>query len=352
MKKELYLKYLNNQCADEEFEEVANWIESGGLEPSGKKWAEEDWHEYDAEKLSVDEKKYNFLLDKIHHAINLKSQVTYNSIEKKLTPFNWMLRVASILLIPTLAALLYLLSNQSFVADYYTDNTVDSLEIVAPAGGRTVIQLTDGTKINLNHGSRLKYPRNFEGNREVTLIGEGYFDVAHNPDKPFIVKAGSIDVKVLGTEFNVIAYPEDELISTTLVEGKVHLAKTKVGSKPVSIGTMVPGQNISYNTKTGKVTSSRVDVESHIAWKEGKIVFDNETVENIAKRLSRIYNVDFKVSGDAKDIKYTVTFIDESLEMILELMSKTGPIEYQIIPPKKGANNIVRKEQVIIKKRN
>ena len=100
--------------------------------------------------------------------------------------------------------------------------SVDSLEVIAPVGSRTVVELSDGSVVHLNYGSRMKYPQNFSGEtRSVVLTGEGYFKVAHNPDKPFVVSTGIIDVIAVGTIFNVNAYPENNNIATTLVEGKV-----------------------------------------------------------------------------------------------------------------------------------
>jgi transmembrane sensor len=89
-----------------------------------------------------------------------------------------------------------------------------------------VVQLSDGTDVNLNYGSKIKYPRNFTGStREIMLTGEGYFNVVHNPDQPFIVKTGKLNIIALGTEFNVQSYPDSPVISTTLVNGKVAIEK-------------------------------------------------------------------------------------------------------------------------------
>ena len=218
MNKEILIKYLNNNCSDKEFEELANWVKQNIQNKEGKNWSFEQWKSFEPEFKEKDEKKYSALLDKIHHEINLKQRenednkvITLSKVAK------WLSRAAAILFIPLLGVVFYLLANNNFQTDKFADLTVDSLEVISPIGSRTVVQLSDGTEVNLNYGSKIKYPRNFTGNtREITLTGEGYFDVAHNPDKPFIVKTGKLNVKALGTEFNVQSYPDDNVISTTL----------------------------------------------------------------------------------------------------------------------------------------
>jgi ferric-dicitrate binding protein FerR (iron transport regulator) len=233
----------------------------------------------------------------------------------------------------------------------YTDMAVDSLEIIAPIGSRTVVQLSDGTEINLNYGSKIKYPRNFGNTREVTLSGEGYFDVTHNPDKPFIVKTGKLNVKALGTEFNVQAYPGDDVIETTLVEGKVVIEKTIPGEKNQSVGKMIPGQHIAYNLNSDKITSTKGSIDKYIAWKDGKLVFDNESITEITEKLGRMFNVEFEVADNAKDFSYTVTFFNDPLYLILDLMKETAPITYDVLSRKRQSDGTFSKQKIRIEKR-
>ncbi|MFA5535465.1 MAG: FecR family protein, partial [Mariniphaga sp.] len=229
MNKEILVKYLNNNCSDDEFKELLNWLEKDAANDVGKYWSYDYWKIFEADLKKKDEKKYSALLDKIHHKINLKHRkgsdskvINFSKIAK------WLTRAAAILLIPLLGVVFYLLSNSNLQMNKFTglSLTVDSLEVIAPTGSRTVVQLSDGTEVTLNYDSKINYPRNFIGDiREITLSGEAYFDVAHNPEKPFIVKTEKLNVKALGTKFNVNAYPDDDIIATTLVEGKVIIEK-------------------------------------------------------------------------------------------------------------------------------
>jgi ferric-dicitrate binding protein FerR (iron transport regulator) len=296
--------------------------------------------------------KYNVLLHKIHHEINLRKQQKHNGrIMVFKNAAKWLSRAAAILFIPLLGVVFYLLFNNTIQMKEFADLTVDSLEVIAPIGSRTVVQLSDGTEIHLNYGSKIKYPRNFIGDtRGITLSGEGYFNVAHNPEKPFVVKTGILDVKALGTEFNVHAYPGDEAISTTLVKGKVVIEKTDA-DQITMVGAMVPGQHVEYDIKSGKITSAKGATEKYTAWREGRMIFDNTPILEVARELSRKFNVDIVVAPEIYDLTYTVTFADDPLYLILDLMTETTPVSYKRFPREKLADGSFSKQKIRIEKR-
>jgi ferric-dicitrate binding protein FerR (iron transport regulator) len=355
MNKDILIKYLNSNCTDKEFEELASWLENEAATDVGKYWSYDYWKIFEADLKKKDEKKYSALLDKIHHEINLKHRkdadtkvINFSKIAK------WLSRAAAILFIPLLGVVFYLLSNSNLQMNNFTDLAfaVDSLEVIAPIGSRTVVQLSDGTEVNLNYGSKIKYPQYFTGDtREITLSGEAYFDVAHNAEKPFIVKTGKLNIKALGTEFNVNAYPNDDIIATTLVEGKVIIEKILPDKKIEQIGAMIPDQHLTYHSKTSKISSNQINVENYIAWKEGKLVFDNTPILGVTEKLSRMFNVEFHVADDVKDLTYTVTFADDPLFLILDLMTETTPITYKRIPRKKLDDGTFSKQIIKIERR-
>ncbi len=352
MNKEILIKYLKNNCSDKEFEQLVIWTSKETYKQEGKSWSFEQWKMFEPELTIKNSKKYNLLLDKIHHEINLKHRKKENSKVLVLSKVStWLSRAAAILFVPLLGFVFYLLSD-NVQKNQVTDLTVDSLEVIAPIGSRTVVQLSDGTVINLNYGSKIKYPRNFTGNtRAVTLSGEGYFNVAHNSEKPFIVKTGKLNVKALGTQFNVQSYPNDDIVSTTLAEGKVVIERITSDNLTTQVGTMVPGQHVEYNSVTGKITSSKGSIYKYIAWTDGKLVFDNESISEVAKKLGMIFNVDIEVAEDARDLTYTVTFYNDPLFLILDLMTKTTPIVYKVLPRKKQPDGTFSKQKIIIRKR-
>ena len=346
MTKDLFIKYLQGNCTEKEFEQILFWIREGSQSISSKGIVQEIWEEFEPEAGPAERTKYNRILDKIHHQINI-NQNTSQSIIPRASSKNRILsiitRAAAILLLPVLGLLLYTnLSDR----DHYAANFND-LEVEAPAGSRTHIELGDGTKVWLNHGSKLKYPYRFEGkNRKVFLTGEAYFEVAHNSKFPFIVGTNRLDVKATGTAFNVSAYTDDDKIETTLVEGKVILYERKSNSE---IKALTPGECLKFDVQKNSYSLVTGNTLKYTAWKDGLLVFKNDNVEEIAKKLARWYNIDVEITNQKiKEYPFTATFTDETLPQVLELLSLATPVSYQLTLSKKLPDGSFSKQKVII----
>jgi ferric-dicitrate binding protein FerR (iron transport regulator) len=356
MTKELLIKFLENRCAPDELEQILFWIDKEALLDKGKDLAYDDWKSFSEERFYSDQDiRFNLLLDKIHHKININQSA---SIKAKQPLFssritNWLTKAAAILLIPVLSILVYMLSSNSIHnRAKYTDMVVDSLEIVAPVASRIVVQLSDGTVAHLNSGSKIKYPRIFgSSTRDVSLSGEGFFDVAHDPEHPFIVKTKRVNIKALGTKFNVMSYPENDAVATTLVEGKVVLEQYTENGISKNIGILIPGQHVEYHVASGKISSTKNNIGKYIAWKDGLLIFDNSGIDEVAERLGRMFNVEIKSTNEIKDYTYTVKFVDESLPQILDLLTKATPVDYVILPREKLPDGTYSKQKILLKKR-
>lgn len=223
-------------------------------------------------------------------------------------------------------------------------------EIFTNFGARLKFQLADGTTVYLNSGSKLIFPTAFGGeNRKVELQGEAFFDVTPNPTKPFIVKTGKIDVKVLGTSFNLKAFPHSKEISTTLVHGKVEL-ETEMGGEEKQFAVLNPSERAVYNLNSGKVhISKEADLDKFIAWKDGRLVFSNDPIQELAEKLGIWYNVTVKIENEGlKSHRFTATFIEEPIEQVLDLLSKSTPIKYRIIKADRLSDNSFSKRTVIL----
>ncbi len=353
MTKDILIKFLNNNCTEAELNEVLHWVETSALTENGKKLGFDDWKNYREEGNWENDEKFTTLFDEIQRKIDAREHKTIKSKTITLPVFTkWLTRAAAILLIPVLTFLFYTLSEKKMESIKYANLAVDSLEIVAPIGSRTIVQLSDGSEIHLNYGSKIKYPQFFSGDtREVTLSGEGFFEVAHNPEKPFIVKTVGLSVKALGTAFNVLAYPGDDIIETTLVNGKVVLEQNEADGKTKTIGAMEPGQHVEYNIKTGAVSSTKGSIEKFVAWKDGKLVFEDTPIIEVAERLSRMFNVDIEVADDITDNIYTVIFMDEPLSQILDLMTIATPVIYKADAREKLPDGTFSKQKITIEKR-
>lgn len=346
MTKDLFIKYLQGNCTEEEFDQILSWIREGAQSISGKGIVQEIWEEFEPEAGPVERIKYNRILDKIHHQINI-SQNPPTLVLPKVSTQNRILtiltRVAAILLLPVLSLLLY---NTFSENDRYAAN-LNELEVEAPAGSRMHIEMSDGTKVFLNHGSKLKYPYRFDGDfRKVFLTGEAYFEVAHNTKVPFIVGTNRLDVKATGTAFNVSAYPDDDAVETTLVEGKVILYEKKSNSE---IKALTPGECLKFDAQKNTYSLEAGNTLKYTAWKDGLLVFKNDSVENIAKKLARWYNIDVEITNEnITDYPFTATFTDETLPQVLELLSLATPVSYQLTLSKKLPDGSFSRQKVII----
>lgn len=172
------------------------------------------------------------------------------------------------------------------------DHLVSFNTIIIPKGGQYEVTLPDGTAVWLNSASSLKYPTVFTGKeRHVELTGEAYFEVAKNKAKPFIVSAGKIDVKVLGTHFNIAAYNDDPASKTTLLEGAIVLSD---GKQKVAL---VPGQQAVAQDGGQPIQLKTANVDDAIAWKKGYFSFRKENIENAMRKIARWYDVDVEYQG-------------------------------------------------------
>ncbi len=201
-----------------------------------------------------------------------------------------------------------------------------------PFGKQFEVRLSDGTNVHLNAGTTLKYPIGFIAGvkREVFLTGEAFFDVASDVSSPFIVNASMLNVEVLGTEFNVSAYPEDLNTDVVLVEGSVGMyTKDKNLSEGIKIE---PGVKGSFDRKLRKITTEKVDVGVYTSWMEGSMVFRNMPFKNIVSKLERHYNMKIIITNDKLDNEiFNATFKDNPpIEKILTSFGKSYGISYSI----------------------
>lgn len=174
------------------------------------------------------------------------------------------------------------------------------IKIEVARGGEYKIRLDDGTVVWLNSGSSLIYPVKFTGDRRtVCLSGEGYFEVARNERKPFIVSVADIEIKVLGTAFNVSAFPDEDVVTTTLVSGAVEVATSHRSVQ------LQPGKQAVVQEGVDDIVVSAVDVELYASWRAGVFKFDKMTLTDICTRLSRWYDVDFVFEGESGQERFT-----------------------------------------------
>jgi hypothetical protein len=203
-----------------------------------------------------------------------------------------------------------------------TSNNITNNKISTPKGGQYQVVLQDGSNVWLNAGSSLRFPTAFlDAERIVELSGEAYFEIARNKDQPFKVKVGDIDVEVLGTHFNVMAYKDEKTINTTLIEGSVKVSKGGLSK------TIVPGQQARVQDE---IELANVNIEEAVAWKNGLFQFNNTSLEIIMRQLERWYDVN--VSYENIPSTYFTGSIsrDNNISKVLNMLDLTSDLTFKI----------------------
>lgn len=226
------------------------------------------------------------------------------------------------------------------------------ITIQANAGMRTHLDLPDGTVAYLNSGSTLSYPLPFDKNvRRVSLSGEAYFEVTHNPEQPFVVSVQDdrMRVKVHGTEFNVEAYEQESQIQTTLVSGSIDIEVVENGqvAKKVHLN---PSDKAIYDVTKDKINIFPVNTEYETSWINGRLVFKNMPLPQVLKKLSYFYNVKFDVQDDIINSYYfTGTFQDKQLSQVLDYLKITSQIDYEIKTTRSDDSHKIQQSVVVLK---
>lgn len=200
--------------------------------------------------------------------------------------------------------------------------------ISVPKGGEYALTLSDGTVVRLNSESSLKFPIHFiENNRKVFLKGEAFFDVKKNKHKPFVVEVKNMNVKVLGTVFNINSYPENKDIKTTLVEGSVKVINTKNTKQSI---TIKPNEQAVFNANG--IKKKRVNIKEYVSWVRGKFYFNDMSLFDVMRQIERWYNVDVVfLKNELKDFPFTgVINRSSSLEDTIRIIEKITKAKIRI----------------------
>ncbi len=313
--------------------------------PEFKQQLKEEFYKFIKDNAD-DEYNLSHLLDRIHHIIH-KNESNYKlSLGRKI--YRWYSVVAAVLLTQLIiAGGIWVISQKSETKAVVESQATYTL--FAPFGSRISFDLPDGTEGWLNSGSTLKYNIPFSNNRNITVAGEAWFNVTHDENHPFEITAGNSLIKVLGTKFNLSAYPEEKYIEVVLEEGKVWFSAPEL----LSGIEMNPDERLILNN--GKININVTDVSKYSAWKEGKMVFRGDPMDEVARRIERWYNVEVElVDKELKNYVFRGTFQDDSLEEVLHFLSMTSPIEYRIVDRQLQDNGTVQKKKILlyIKKEN
>lgn len=311
---QLFRKYLNSVLNPEEYSKVSDFLTDKNNEAVIYSLLKPFWTQSMHDEDSQVQIPNPELRNKIIQTILLNDRKTE---QRKLAAYKLVFRIAAVLVIGLLISTIFFFQKST------NDQSVAEMQTVStPFGAKTSLKLPDGSLVWLNSGSSISYISSFEKTRGVSLKGEAFFEVAKK-DQTFIVSTEFGDVEVKGTSFNVAAYA-GENFQATLLTGIVKV-KEKLTGREVSIE---PGQQVGIYGTDLKVDN--VDPEMFSSWKDGKLIFRNEYLPTVTKRLERWYNVKIELSNDKRlsEISYTGVIEMESFSEVLQLLKVTAPIDY------------------------
>ena len=375
-------RFLADQvCTKQELARFKSWLSDPVTQPEVEKWLFEHWstsNEVDSNAM------LEVVFKQIQDYAHLQSSIPGWSFKHILSVYQ---KIAAVLLIPFIGlGILIWLSNYEPPIDHFTESiiptrqksqiiladgttvdlekenskivlkgdqkiTIDNdkvidlnetskadeskmIEVDIPFGKKSQLTLEDGTKVWLNAGSRMAFPRKFkDGKRLVFLEGEGYFEVAHNQKLPFYVNVGEMVVKVLGTRFNISAYKSDKLIETVLVDGRVAISEQSALKYLKRETIIMPNQKASYDKNEHTIViNEEPDVDLAIAWTEGWFKFSRQSINDVMNKLHRYYNVQFIFAKGfpSEDLITGKLYLKDSIEQVMMTMEVVGKLQYKI----------------------
>jgi len=355
MTSELIYKYLSNEASEQEVEQLFEWIDIS------------------------EENKKQFITLKKTWALSTLSETVSSEVPVIALPSKNRIRKYF-----KYAAILVVLFGLGKLAFYFTESTTDSKEVVLELGDGTLeyiteknetalvndrgelvarklpnqiiyfgkvldkdvlyhtlkvpygktfkLKLSDGTLVSLNSGTTLRYPEQFgiNGKRNVYLSGEAFFEVAKDKEHPFIVHAEESEIEVLGTQFNVSAYSEDNTIRSVLVEGSIKMSEK---DNPLNAVLLQPGQMAVWQIQSKKITKKDVDTSFYQAWTKGELAFNNTSFSTITKMIERTYDVEIINENTVlakQSFTGSIKISESSVENILELLKRDTPFNYSV----------------------
>lgn len=317
MKDDILIRYIEKRCSAEEAEEVRKELEDVNVRQRLFE-LEQIWSLKDELRFS-DKKRLDCAYRQLSKDIGFKKHLKENNGKWKITPKEY-LKYAAIWVAVFLFATNLVYITREEPAAYNT--------VVVPKGQRVSLLLSDGTSVWLNAESRFTYPAKFsEKYRTVKLEGEGYFEVAHNEESPFMVVLPMLNVKVLGTKFNARAYL-DEPSWITLKEGSVEVSTLDNKSKE----KMVPNDQVYFTTSDGLILIRGAATAGIDAWTTGDLKFENKTLKDMARDLERRYDVKIRIMDSSLVEEYFTCHFrkDLTIEEAMELLKETRRVDYRI----------------------
>jgi transmembrane sensor len=352
----LIVRYLKNEISEDEKRDLFKWVYASSSNEKYFYTLKDIW----------ETARYNQIAAGAETDKEWE-KLTLTALKKETENFSQRKSVGRILYRAVqIAAIIIIAFGVGFLVQKYLPEENAFTHLNVPLGAKLQIELPDGSQVWVNSGSALKYPTNMDA-KEVDLFleGEAFFDIVKNPKRKLNVRTSTLNIQVLGTRFNVKSYNDEDVVETTLVNGSISITG-KVGNKKIEKPILLKSNEQAKLIKSeGKFSledtnapaniedkpdtkendvemtaseiqpriniSENIDVEKFFSWKDNKLVFRNEPLESLVRKLERWYNVSIKIQDpDLKKSRYTGTFENETIEQAIKALSISLPFKYKI----------------------
>lgn len=321
--RQLFRQYLENDITPEEQEAFWQLLEKGAAHNMLDNELRALWESAAKEKALITDQEWDGKLQRLQETVGRQEEVlpmVHTAPQRRW----WKTWQAA-------AALILLLGGGLLALTLLRPATPARPAIAIGQGtgytGHQVINLPDGSRVILNTGSKLHYPSKFnDSTRDVYLTGEAYFDITPLASKPFLVHAGDITTRVLGTTFNVRAYPGDPVITVAVTSGKV-----QVSTKEKDLGVLLPNEQVKYDKQENAITKIKTNLAPVVAWKEADLVLDSVTLGEAAVIIGNKYHVEIHFAREAlKQCRLTATFFSQhGIDHVLNVLCKLSNVSYR-----------------------
>lgn len=336
--KSLFKKFVNNTCSRQELEMLLEYVRDQEGEQEWKRLLDDLWERKQRESLEVPQ-----FSDAYKGEVFEKLMARAGGNERNIRLYHkskagghWRKIAAVVSMLLVSAFVIYGIKYQA----WFGEQTAVYLEKINVPGQKSTITLSDGSTVRLNADSKLTYPEKFTGGtRELVLEGEAFFMVSKDPQRPFIVRSGDLATKVLGTSFNIRAFPREK-IEVTVATGKVQVASIADAMNETAALTddseedtllLTPGKQAVFNPSDNTLTEKQVNLPEYLAWKDGILRFNNISFAEAAKKLSRWYGIRVMLDNEKlKNCRIQGEYKDQSLENVLKTLEFTFGIGHEI----------------------
>ena len=326
MNSKIVNKFFNNQATPEEAQNVLEWFETA----EGKRYLQErldvDADLMDRHELGdmVTELESSKLFKAIKTEIRRKEKIPF---KRRNDWLGYSVKVAASILV-ILTASFFAITQQRYDAEQVIER--EPIIFQTDENQHREIKLGDGTVVRLNGNSKMIVSNDFmRDNREVTLTGEAYFDVAHDPEQPFVIHTNRSTIEVLGTAFNVRSLSGQDNDQVAVVDGKVSFKNASPEIEETTAVILSKGQYGYLDEVEGTITVDEIAIDNYLAWKNGVLKFEALTLGQVCVQLNRLYSVECAFKNESiKNLHLTANFSDESLEKTLSVIALSLDLEY------------------------